>query len=894
MIPPQQILPGHGPRIATGHAGDAWPLTGRDDELAALTNALTGPTPCSVVLVGAAGVGKTRLAREAMRRAAANGRETRWVTATRSVGRTPFGALTALLPVANPGDGGLPDSLEGMLRRTARSLQDLGGDQALLLFVDDAQLLDDASAGLIQQLVSTGAVLVVATVRSGGTTPDGVTALWKDDFAIRISLADLGDHAIDDLLTAALGGQVDRAAVADLTARCQGNVLFLRELVHGALVDGTLADEGGVWRLTGPLAPSDRIVELVDARLAGLSPEARALLELTAYGEPLGSAELATLADENLATELQRQGLLVCSRDGRRLQLRLAHPLYADVLRAQTSVVRIGAMARSLADLVEQAGARRRDDLLRVGIWRLDGGGGDPGVLLGAARAARWHYDFGLAERLARAAVESGAGFEGRLLAAQTAALQGRAEDAERQLAGLAPEVVDDDQRARVAIARIDGLWLSLGRMREGLRVADEAEAAISDPDLRKEVSSHRAGLVLGSEGPAATVRVLESMLPTAQGRSLVWCGVIGGFGLGRLGRLQEALELADRAYAAGMAMAEPDDWYPWFNRHARCEILVQAGRFAEAERLAREQHELGLDEGSSEARAWFLWNLSRNTRERGNVRAAERDAREAATLLDRLGRVGVRHTLLSLLAQAQALSGDAVGARRSLSAIKALRIEQPRWSWTDYLAAEAWTAVAEGRVAQGRETLAEAARVGERIGDRTGAAAALHDIARLGAPRLVVDHLSVLASDLEGDLVATRAAHVRALASDDPRALDESAETFEALDAELLAAEAAADAAVAWRRAGDVRRADRGLHRAALLARRCEGAVTPALSPLEVRVQLTDAERETARLAAAGRSNAEIAADLQLSIRTVENRLQRVYHKLGVRRRTELVDLVR
>jgi DNA-binding CsgD family transcriptional regulator len=65
-------------------------------------------------------------------------------------------------------------------------------------------------------------------------------------------------------------------------------------------------------------------------------------------------------------------------------------------------------------------------------------------------------------------------------------------------------------------------------------------------------------------------------------------------------------------------------------------------------------------------------------------------------------------------------------------------------------------------------------------------------------------------------------------------------------------------------------------------------------LSPIESREQLTAAERETALLAAAGRTNREIAAELHLSVRTVDNRLQRVYAKLGISRRADLADLVR
>jgi DNA-binding CsgD family transcriptional regulator len=43
------------------------------------------------------------------------------------------------------------------------------------------------------------------------------------------------------------------------------------------------------------------------------------------------------------------------------------------------------------------------------------------------------------------------------------------------------------------------------------------------------------------------------------------------------------------------------------------------------------------------------------------------------------------------------------------------------------------------------------------------------------------------------------------------------------------------------------------------------------------------------AELAAAGRTNREIAQTLFLSVHTVEDNLRRVYGKLGIRSRTEL-----
>ena len=51
----------------------------------------------------------------------------------------------------------------------------------------------------------------------------------------------------------------------------------------------------------------------------------------------------------------------------------------------------------------------------------------------------------------------------------------------------------------------------------------------------------------------------------------------------------------------------------------------------------------------------------------------------------------------------------------------------------------------------------------------------------------------------------------------------------------------------------------------------------------------LTPTEHRVAELAAGGRSNSEIAADMMMSVKTVESNLTRVYRKLGVRGRVDL-----
>jgi DNA-binding CsgD family transcriptional regulator len=90
---------------------------------------------------------------------------------------------------------------------------------------------------------------------------------------------------------------------------------------------------------------------------------------------------------------------------------------------------------------------------------------------------------------------------------------------------------------------------------------------------------------------------------------------------------------------------------------------------------------------------------------------------------------------------------------------------------------------------------------------------------------------------------------------------------------------------------AGNARQATAAEQKAARLLARCEGATTPPVRTITARVRLTPGELDAAVQAAAGRSNKQIAADMLLSVRTVENHLQRVYEKLGVSGRHELAD---
>ena len=66
-----------------------------------------------------------------------------------------------------------------LLRFYARAVTTSAEGRPLLVFVDDAHLLDDGSAMLVHQLSLTGAATVLVTVRTGGPAPDPVVACGR-------------------------------------------------------------------------------------------------------------------------------------------------------------------------------------------------------------------------------------------------------------------------------------------------------------------------------------------------------------------------------------------------------------------------------------------------------------------------------------------------------------------------------------------------------------------------------------------------------------------------------------------------------------------------------------------------------------------------------------------
>ena len=409
----------------------SWPLVGRTAELARIRDALRDPATAAVLLLGAPGVGKTRLAEAVcVERGVANTTTIR-ISATREGSGFPLAALAPLL-VRHP------SRAAAVARDPVRLLADLqeiiaaAGNPPRLMFVDDLPLLDPLSAVLISQLVESRSVVLLATVRTGEPLPDMYQGRWTGDGTVKIDLRALSERDCARLLTGALGGPVAAKSVGRLHAMSGGLPLHLRELALTAVADGSLRKVEGVWQLAAGELRNPVLSQILAARFDRLDPDSVALIRRIAVTQPL---ELDDFGDDvtDRLVDLEQAGLVEVgpmAADPTRIQpagrdqraadqstdggeasgdwwVRLAHPAYADVIRSAMSRLQV---RKLLLDQIARVRARDRGltDVVRLSIWQLEAtGSGEPRVLVAAARLARQGHEFGLVRRLAAAAVDS-------------------------------------------------------------------------------------------------------------------------------------------------------------------------------------------------------------------------------------------------------------------------------------------------------------------------------------------------------------------------------------------------------------------------------------------------------------------------------------------------------
>jgi DNA-binding NarL/FixJ family response regulator len=241
----------------------------------------------------------------------------------------------------------------------------------------------------------------------------------------------------------------------------------------------------------------------------------------------------------------------------------------------------------------------------------------------------------------------------------------------------------------------------------------------------------------------------------------------------------------------------------------------------------------------------------------------------------------------LAGLAQAAAQAGEAELARGAVQEMELRPIGHKGFECELGLA-RAWRAAADGELSRAHAQALAAADLAQSRGQDAFALRALHVLCRLGEAAGAAPRIARLADHVDGPFAQLAAAHAAALVARDGRALLEVADRFGALDARLLAAEAAQAAAAAHRAAGREASARTAAARCARWLEHCEDCRPPTLLAGSVQ-ELTPREREIALLAASGLTSRQIAERLVVSVRTIDNHLQHAYRKLGIARREEL-----
>jgi DNA-binding CsgD family transcriptional regulator len=537
-----------------------------------------------------------------------------------------------------------------------------------------------------------------------------------------------------------------------------------------------------------------------------------------------------------------------------------------------------------------------------VALWRVASGGTVPDEqLLRAARLALAGRDPNMALRLLGDATADGDGGDDGdegptrldraevLVAAHS--MRGAVGEAEQVVASVWDDDMDDGRRAELAKHLADIRFFRDRDLPAALAVYETARQRLTEPEALAAVDARRAGLLAGAGRPTDALRVLETMGTVTAPRTRVEVAGALATSLLSVGRFTEAREIAHRA---GADHADLPDWLArrGIAQHLvnEAHALAYAGNYAEARELLEPAAERSRATSALGAWVWFEMSLAEIARDTGRAEEAIRRFGDVAEVAPTVGQHAALVWAHVGVAQGHLLFGNCVEAAAALERADAVGDSPVATSWATRERTRAWLDACRGDLASARQRIRETVGPIHHDGIYVFEAALLHDLARLGVPAEVVERLEELATFIDGPLAPIHAVHARAVVERDPEALREVVDRYEACDALALAAEAAAELADVHRGADEARLATAARQRSAELAARAGGLRTPMLSRGDGIEPLTAREREVALLAAQGRTSRAIGEHLGLSTRTVDTHLARVYRKLGIAGRAELV----
>ncbi|ACQ79507.1 transcriptional regulator, LuxR family [Beutenbergia cavernae DSM 12333] len=856
----------------------SWPFAAREQAQRALVGHIRSRAG-SLLLSGAAGTGKTRLAREVSRSLEAAGWTVHWATAGATLRDQPLAALALLVP-----DFG-SDPLAS-LRAAVAALDDLG-DRSLLV-VDDAHWLDDVSALVLRSAIERSGTAVLLVVRDEEHLSGDVAALAETDALTRVDVPPLRQEEVAEVLTVVLNGRVDPSTVRQMWELSAGNALFLRLLIDDAVETGGLLHQAGVWTSSvdgmqeGPAlaaAVEDRIAATLDRHRAD-----RDLAELLAFAEPVRLDVLEVLVPtsdlDGRRTEIERleaTGLVQMDAGTGPPVVRFAHPLFGEHLRARTGSLR----ARRLHSVIATALRRRgeSDPVRLAGHLYAAGEKSEPGIFARAANAALRRLDLRLATKFAEVAFDAAptprTGFD-LAFAASWSGEGRRADDLVPRLHELATTPAEHAAITQVAAAN---LAFMLKRPDEALHVLDRAAArGLGDPTADAEIRAMRCWLrsfegdLRGARDDHRRVRDVDGLSSLGRAAALVGSIVICA--------LQG--EPLPSSLAASAPPTAVGSYGTAIERFVITEAILLHRRLSGD---VRGVDELVADAASMDVRLSPFGALSRSLRGFAAHAAGAMDAAvplllDSLTIAEEAFTGGWEYITAITLTEARALLGDARGARESWADVERHRHPAVAMREPSGLLARTWLEVSEGRHSAARATASGAAELARDRGFGAVEVVALETMVRLGGTE-VAGRLSDLAAIVCGPRAVAAAAAARAAADGDDVALRAAARLYERMGDLAVAADVEALAAVRSRATGHLGSAISSRGRALELAARCGGLDTPALRAARSGPALSVREGEVTALAARGLTNRQIAELLTLSVRTVEGHRYRAGLKL-------------
>jgi DNA-binding CsgD family transcriptional regulator len=805
-------------------------------------------------------------------------------------------------------DGDAPDRfLVGLA--VLSLLSDVAEERPLVCIVDDAQWLDEASA---QALAFVGrrlgaesiGLVFAARNRAGETYLERLPELV---------IGGLDDEDAQALLETVVAGPLDERVRDRIVAETHGNPLALLELPRGrtsAELAGGFGLDGGPDELDAPA----RIEERFRERLADLPPQTRLVL-LVAAAEPVGDPLLLWNAaarldlDAGAAAPATQADLIEVGP-----QVRFRHPLVRSAVYASAAPEDRQRVHRALAEATDadldpdrrawhlaHATAGLDEDVAA----ELEQSAGRAGARGGLAAGAAFH------ERAAQLTLEPRRRAQRALVAAHSKNQAGAPDAALRLLAMAQAGPLDELEQARAQLLHAQ-ITFATTRGSDAPPLLLEAAKRLEplDPTLARQTyleafaaafSADR--LVRGGDAREVATAVLAGAWePSSNACDLLLDGLARLMCEGYVAGAR-ALKEALRAFQATQASEEEELRWLWL----ACHIARALGEDVAWDELTARQVELARRVGALSLLPVALDNRFHVELFHGRLAVAISLAAEADAVVDATGSHLTVRTAIALANW----RGQESEARALMEAQRQNVLRRGEGLW---LAATDWgDAVRYNGLGRYEDALAAAERAAD---DPRGLGAPMWLLAdlveaavRSGKPERAagpLERLTEIAEANDNDWSLGFLARSRALLAEGDGAERGYREAIDRLGRTHIRVALARTMLVygEWlrrqNRRVDAREqlraahemlSDSGMEAFAERARRelLATGETVRKRTVETLDDLTPQEGQIARLAADGRTNPEIGAQLFLSPRTVEWHLRKVFGKLGISSRREL-----